>query len=188
MEKEFDWSNYTAPKAANEPVPDRVTFWTKLSNKFYGWWYRLTDSKKKYLIKGMSLSGLPTIRRVDGSKYRDRCAESEGHYGNYGLQIVESEVNPLVYEGFVKPRSEVITPTLEDTLETLAQRVSQAANDMEFPRVIVYPISGQMRIDLPKFIESDPERYPMYEYWPANIVSNNELDSTSIIYKYKYPG
>lgn len=99
-------------------------------------------------------------------------------------QMVSSDGNLDVYEKLVRERKEVITPWSEDTAEDLASLMSQAACDREFARVIVYPIEHDLRIQVLQILESNPRVFPMYEYLPANIVANDDLNSKTIIYKF----
>jgi hypothetical protein len=115
--------------------------------------------------------------------------------------IVEPEINYDVYESLVREHKEVIEPQPGDTPEILASLMSQAACDREFPRVIVYPIDYEMRKKVEdllkitkkvstkdasgKTITSINQIYPMYEYYPASIISNEELNSKTLIYKYR---
>ena len=110
-------------------------------------------------------------------------------------RMIESQPNQDAYEKFVRYQGEVIEPLPEDTAEEIASMMSCAACDHEFPRVIVYPISGELRQNVLKLlttkkivevngIRNETPLYPMYEYFPANIVDNDSLDSQSIIYKY----
>jgi hypothetical protein len=109
---------------------------------------------------------------------------------------LEVPVNSDAYEKLVREHKEVIEPVPTDTPETLASLMSQAACDREFPRVIVYPIDYEMRKKVEALLNSTIEvtkdgvttrvsPYPMYEYLPASIISNEELNSKTLIYKYK---
>jgi len=113
-------------------------------------------------------------------------------------QMVESGPNTYAYEKMVRVQGEVIEPLPEDTPEDIASLMSCAACDHEFSRVIVYPIDPERRqkiLDLlfkdatapPKIVNGIKcyERvYPMYEYAEANVISDDSLNSQSIIYKY----
>jgi hypothetical protein len=90
-----------------------------------------------------------------------------------------------VYEKLVRERKEIIEPLPTDTAEDLASLMSCAACDLEFPRVIVYPVEGQLRQDVINLLINQKHLYPMYEYLPANVITDNDLDSKSIIFKYK---
>ena len=72
-----------------------------------------------------------------------------------------------------------------NTAKDIASLISCAACDHEYPRVIVYPIEGVLRQQVLEILK-DPIMYPMYEYKKANIVSDDNLDSRTIIYKYAY--
>lgn len=99
-------------------------------------------------------------------------------------QMIPSEGNQEIYEKLVRERKEVITPYTEDTAEELASLMSQAACDREFARVIVYPVEHDIRVQVLQILENNPRDFPMYEYLPANIVANDDLNSKTIIYKF----
>jgi hypothetical protein len=137
-----------------------------LREYFLYWWYRITNSKKKYIWKGITPQGAPT--------YDPRVG------------FIETTPDPTAYEALVRPRGEVYSPRDQDTPADICERMSQAATDHEFERVIVYPIEGDRRKAVLKLLESEEGQklYPMFEYLPANIVGNDALNHQSIIYKY----
>jgi hypothetical protein len=128
--------------------------------------FRITDNTKKYVVPGIKPAGAPTYNPLEG-----------------GMVVTEGP-HPDYYNAMVRERGEVITPGLEDTEENIAELMSQAACDHEFPRVIVYPIQGEKRKKVMDLVRNDPKRYPMFEYLEANIVGNDDLNYQSIIYKY----
>lgn len=107
----------------------------------------------------------------------------------------KGEMNSAARDAILQPRGEVIVPTPEDTPYTLCEKMSQAATDHEFERIIVYPIQGEFRWQVLEILKTDapgigiegketPVKYPMYEYMPANIMNDTDLDSKTIIFKY----
>jgi hypothetical protein len=108
------------------------------------------------------------------------------------------------YDRMVRLSKEVITPLPNDTPEDLASLMSQAACDREFARVIVYPIDYELRKKVEELLHSTKQvivkdaqnndvttivnLYPMFEFLPASIISNEELNSKTLIYKYKRSG
>jgi hypothetical protein len=105
-------------------------------------------------------------------------------FSHSDAQMIPTEGNQEVYEKLVRERKEVITPSSDDTAEDLASLMSQAACDREFPRVIVYPVEHERRVKVLEILEGNKRDFPMYEYLPANIVNNDDLDSKTIIYKF----
>jgi hypothetical protein len=111
-------------------------------------------------------------------------------------RIIISEPNPEAYEKLVRVQGEVIEPLPTDTAEDIVSFMSCAACDHEYPRVIVYPIESELRtkvLELLKAkhivivdgIETEQTLYPMYEYLSANVVGDDNLNSKTIIYKYR---
>lgn len=137
-----------------------------LKEKAQAAYYRLRNSKKRYIVKGIRPAGAPTYRPDEG--------------------LVETGPDPDAYNALVRQRGEVITPLEESTAEEICELMSQAATDHEFERVIVYPIQGEKRKKILELLESEEGiiRYPMFEYRPANIIGNDSLDLQSIIFKY----
>lgn len=142
---------------------------------------RQFDSKKKLIRRGIHPVGVPTWNLYEG-------------------RIEKSDPNPDSFNAIINFRSEVIEPTPEDTIDTLCLKMSQAASNLEFPRVIVYPVGGELRKGIMEKMHAQeqlkisqessgiwnsPVQYPMYEYYPANITNDDDLDAKTIIYKYK---
>lgn len=107
-----------------------------------------------------------------------------------GMGLIQSASNPEVETLLVRQNNEVIGIKDLDgtnfTAEQICERMSQAAADIEFPRVIVYPISGELRkkvLDIMDTYEGK-RKYPMFEYKNANITNNDDLNSRTILYKY----
>jgi len=102
--------------------------------------------------------------------------------GNISLA---SEANTIAYEKMVRQQGEVIEPLLYETAEDIAVLISNAACDHEYPRIIVYPVDSEKRSKVLELIrENENDLYPMYEYLPANVVNDDDLNSKTIIYKY----
>ena len=99
-------------------------------------------------------------------------------------RMVDSFANPDALEKMVRVQGEVIAPADYDTPIDIAGMMSSAACDHEFPRVIIYPIDYDRRVKVLELLETDHINYPMYEYLPANVVGNDDLNSKTIIYKY----
>ncbi len=147
-------------------LPKKKTWLDKLKSRYYRW----KNSKKKYII--------PDVGRAYAAVTFDpRSGEI--------LDMADS-IHPDYMTALTKPRGEVIEPGIGDSVEDICGLMSQAACDHEFARVIVYPIPGEIRKQVLNTLESSEGRirYPMYEYRPANLVNNDDLDSRSIIYKY----
>jgi len=142
----------------------KPSFWERIKNKAYGAYARFKT--RKYI--------LPDVGRPLGSPTFN---------SNEGGMVATEQPHPDYYNAMVKPSGEVITPTSEQTAEEIASLISQAACDREFPRVIVYPITGERRKDVLRLLYNQ-ERYPLYEYLEANIIGNDDLDLNSIIFKY----
>jgi hypothetical protein len=110
--------------------------------------------------------------------------------------LIESQPNEYAVAAFVtQVASEIITPSVEDTAHNICEKMSQAATDHEFNRIIVHPIQGELRREVLEILKNDApsigidghektSMYPMYEYLPANIVNDHDLDSKTIIFKY----
>lgn len=151
------------PELKEQPQSWRIT----LKGKVQSFFRKITgDSTKKYVVKGIRPAGAPTYRPDEG--------------------LVETSPDPEAYNALVRQRGEVFSPVPENTPEEICERMSQAATDHEFERVIVYPIQGEKRKAVLDLLESEEGkiRYPMFEYMSANIVNNDDLNSQSIIYKY----
>lgn len=149
-----------------ELKPVKKTLWRIILDFFLTLYWKF-GRRKRYLIKDIKPVGAPTYRPSEG--------------------LVETPPDPEAYKAFVRERGEVITPLPSDSVEDICELMSQAATDREFERVIVYPIQGEKRRQVLELLES-PEgkrRYPMFEYFPANIVNNDDLNAKSIIYKYR---
>jgi hypothetical protein len=141
--------------------------------KYYllGIWYKLKwlIFKKKIKLVNVTPKGIKSFDPITG------------------LTIVRDEVSPEALQGFFKDRGEVIDPTTKESVQEICWLMSQAACDREFERVIVHPINGERRKEVLDTLQTEYGKiaYPMYDYWPANITNNNDLNSTTIIYKYK---
>lgn len=157
--KPYDLTEPTPPKEFQEI---RLTWLETLKIKFAAW--REKRKVRKYLKKGITPAGAPTWDRESKTWSTSEAGAA--------------------YSAIIRPRSEVIAPAPDDTAEILAGLISQAACDHEFPRVIVYPIGAPLKQCVLELLAANPERYPMFEYRPANIITNHDLDSNSIIYKY----
>jgi hypothetical protein len=142
----------------------KPSLWEQIKNKIYGLTQRF--KQRKYLLHNVGKPlGAPTFSFLEGG------------------MVTGEQPHPEYIAAMVRLTGEVITPALEDTPESLASLVSQAACDHEYPRVIVYPISGKTRVEVMDLLQ-DAARYPTYEYREANIVGNDDLDSQTIIYKH----
>lgn len=145
-----------------------VSFLSKIGNWFKKIFWKVTKSKKALIVRGIKPVGAPSYDPIEG-------------------RMVTEEQNPDAYMSFVKPRGEVIEPVLGDTPESIAERISQAACDREFARIIVYPVVGPIRKEVLDLVSNDPKKFPLYEYRSANIVNDDNLDARTIIYKHAGP-
>jgi hypothetical protein len=140
---------------------------TKNESPFKLWIKSVFKRKSSPVGKLISvdMTGVPTFDREEG-------------------RMVESVQNTDAYEKLVRVQGEVIAPMPYDTAEDIASLMSCAACDHEFSRVIVYPVTPELRTKVLELIENDHINYPMYEYMAANIVSNDDLNAQTIIYKH----
>jgi len=107
-------------------------------------------------------------------------------YGKLPKVICISSPNSDAVMMLERPRGEVIEPFPNDTVEDLASLMSCYACNHEYPRVIVYPINKEMRDKVVALLNENKDNlYPMYEYFPASIISNEDLNSKTLIYKYR---
>lgn len=165
--------NFKPQRARNEPGP--LNLGGKLKIFFQTLWYKVyykfkTDSVKKYIRHGIKPIGAPCFDPYEG-------------------MMVTREPNEAAHTLFVKPPSEVIEPGADDLVDDICSSMSQAACDREYPRVIVYPIESIKRTAILRKLASEKGKilFPMYEYFPANITNDDDLDAKSIVFKYSGP-
>ncbi len=168
MESELTREQKILQKLDEKILPQELKYkpslWEKIKNKVYGLKFKF--SKRKYVPNVGKPLGAPTFSYLEG-----------------GMVLTEMP-HPDYVEAMVRKTGEVITPNSQDTPEILAGLASQSACDMEYGRVIIYPIQGESRKKVLELLQNEPYRYPMYEYLEANIVGNDDLDSQTIIYRY----